>query len=288
MARTVSSGPGSEDVATIEGFGFEWSGFPQNRISEAEKRTTFDAYFAIWPTRDLSLQSVGADLGCGSGRWATLVAPTVGRLHLVDASRDALAVARENLKGVDNVEFHECCLDELPFPDESLDFAYSLGVLHHLSNMEAALAEIVSKLKPGAPLLLYLYYAFDNRTAWYRLLWKVTDAMRRLISRCPAGVKSVLAEVIALTIYVPLVTLGRALDLLGILPEHWPLRSHIGRSVYVMRTDALDRFGTRTEKRFSKGQIENMLERAGLRDIKFSQAAPYWCVVSFRSRDVRA
>jgi hypothetical protein len=50
-----------------------------------------------------------------------------------------------------------------------------------------------------------------------------------------------------------------------------------------MRTDALDRFGTRLEKRFTTKQIRDMMERAGLEDIVFSQTVPYWCAVGRKS-----
>jgi len=43
-----------------------------------------------------------------------------------------------------------------------------------------------------------------------------------------------------------------------------------------MRTDALDRFGTRLEKRYTKEGIATMLEAAGLEDVQFSNSDPYW------------
>jgi hypothetical protein len=49
-----------------------------------------------------------------------------------------------------------------------MDFGYSLGVLHHVADTEGALRAAVRTLKPGAPLLVYLYYAFDNRPRWSR------------------------------------------------------------------------------------------------------------------------
>ena len=51
-----------------------------------------------------------------------------------------------------------------------------------------------------------------------------------------------------------------------------------------MRTDALDRFGTRLEKRFSKASIQEMLKTAGLENITFSEDRPYWCVVSYKAK----
>ena len=49
-----------------------------------------------------------------------------------------------------------------------------------------------------------------------------------------------------------------------------------------MRTDTLDRFGTRLEQRFSRQQVLEMMERSGLERIVVSEAVPYWTAVGFR------
>lgn len=50
-----------------------------------------------------------------------------------------------------------------------------------------------------------------------------------------------------------------------------------------MKTDALDRFGTRLEFRYTKKEVKEMMERQGLVGIKFSDGPPYWCAVGFKS-----
>ena len=128
--------------------------------------------------------AVGFDAGCGSGRWAALVAPRVGHLYCVDASSDALTVAQRKLANQANVSFYEASLDAIPLADGSMDFGYSLGVLHHLPDPFAGLAACVRKLKPGTPILVYIYYAFDNRPAWFRLLWRAsTGCVAHLLRR---------------------------------------------------------------------------------------------------------
>ena len=82
-----------------------------------------------------------------------------------------------------------------------MDFGYSLGVLHHVPDTANAIASCARLLKPGAPLLLYLYYALDNRPAWYRALWRASDAVRRLLSRAPHPVKLAASSAIALAVY---------------------------------------------------------------------------------------
>ncbi len=53
--------------------------------------------------------------------------------------------------------------------------------------------------------------------------------------------------------------------------ESFPLWYYRRRSFYFMRTDALDRFGTRLEKRFTKAEIRQMMEQAGLENITFNE-----------------
>ena len=50
-----------------------------------------------------------------------------------------------------------------------------------------------------------------------------------------------------------------------------------------MRNDALDRFGTRLEQRFSRQQIEDMLLDSGFRDVSFSEDMPFWTSISYKS-----
>ena len=191
------------DSKTVAGFGDEWERFDQSGMSAQERKEIFNWYFGIFPWDRLPAGAIGCDVGCGSGRWAQVVAPRVGHLHCLDPS-SAIEVAKAKLRDKDNVSFHLAGVDELPFADQSLDFAYSLGVLHHIPDTRAAMAACVKKLKPGAPFLVYLYYAFDNRPAWFRSLWRASDAVRRHIAVQPHGRRYYLSQVFAALVYWPL------------------------------------------------------------------------------------
>ncbi|MGO9444877.1 MAG: class I SAM-dependent methyltransferase [Thiobacillaceae bacterium] len=272
----------NRDEEVIAGFGDEWHRFDQGELLQSDRATIFEDYFSIFPWSMLPNNAVGADIGCGSGRWALLAAPRVGVLHCVDPS-GALEVAKSNLAKLTNVKFHRAAVDDLPFPDCSLDFAYCLGVLHHVPDTAAAICNVAAKLKPGAPLLLYLYYAFDNRPRWFRLLWSISDIVRRLVSRLPNNLRYAVSQVLAVLVYWPLAKSAQFLEHLGHLPKSWPLAYYRDKNFYVMRTDALDRFGTRLEHRFSRTQIHNMLETAGFHRISFAEHVPYWCCVGIKA-----
>jgi len=284
IRHSPMTAPQNLDRDTVEGFGREWSTFRQGEeLAASERSAIFTDYFEIFPWDMLPPDAVGIDAGCGSGRWAMLVAPRVGHLHLLDASALALETARDSLDGIANVSFHHASVDAIPLPDASLDFAYSLGVLHHVPDTAAAIRDIAHKLKPGAPLLVYLYYAFDNRPTWYRAIWKISAAVRLVVSRLPHVLRMTISQTIAATVYWPLARLARALDRAGRLPRSWPLAYYRDKSFYVMRTDAFDRFSTRLEQRFTRAQIEAMLNSAGLTGVRFSPSEPFWCAVAFKA-----
>jgi len=267
---------------TVAGFGVEWTRFDQSALAEAEAQRYFAQYFAVFPWHALPPDAVGADIGCGTGRWAKFVAERVGTLHCVDASVEALEVARRNLHDRVNCIFHHASVDDMDIADGSLDFAYSLGVLHHVPDTLAGLRSCVAKLKPGAPLLIYLYYALENRPSWYRVLWRSSDLVRRAITRLSPSLRTAAADAIAASVYWPLARTARLGERLGLPVSSLPLSAYRGSSFYTMRTDALDRFGTRLERRFTRAQIANMMTRAGMERVQFAQGIPFWCAVGYR------
>jgi SAM-dependent methyltransferase len=270
------------DFKTVESFGEEWLLFDQLGMSELESEVAFKQYFAIFPWDILPASAEGFDMGCGSGRWAKFVAPKVFRLNCIDPSI-AIHVAKKCLVNFENIVFHKTSVDNSGLAEESQDFGYSIGVLHHIPNTYEGLNSCVKLLKKGAPLLLYIYYSFENRPFWYKLLWKSTDLMRKVIYRLPNKIKNFVTDTIAILVYFPIARLSKILEKSGINVREIPLSYYRNRSFYTLRTDSRDRFGTPLEKRFSRSQIEKMMINAGLIDIRFSEKEPYWCAVGIKA-----
>jgi hypothetical protein len=149
-------------------------------------------------------------------------------------------------------------------------------MLHHVPDTQRAFDKCVRKLKPGAPFLVYLYYRFDNRPAWFRTLWEGSDFIRRAISRLPFMLRKTLTTLIATFVYWPLARYAQLAEQRGRDVSHYPLSTYRHLSFYTMRTDALDRFGTRLEHRFTRTEIEQMMTDAGLSNIVFSDHPPFW------------
>ncbi len=269
------------DKKVVSDFGKEWQAFNHQNLDESFLDSAFDSYFYFFPFEDLS-DAVGFDMGCGSGRWAKFVAPRVGFLNCIDPSETALNQARANLLDSKNCSFECSGVDGNTLMDESQDFGYSLGVLHHIPDTFLALKACAKKLKSGAPFLLYLYYRFDNKPKSYFFLWKISDLVRKVLCRLPFIVKFFVSQIIALFIYLPIAKFAWLAEKIGIDVSNFPLTWYRNEPFYILRTDALDRFGTRLEQRFTKEEITTMLEETGFQNIKFSNREPFWTVLAYK------
>ena len=108
---------------------------------------------------------------------------------------------------------------------------------------------IAKNLKKGN-LLIYLYYNLDNKPLYYKFVWKLSELVRAIVSKLPLKIKYYVYNLIAVFIYYPLALLAKSMKFLRFRHELIPLGQYHDKSFYVMRTDALDRFGTKFEKDF--------------------------------------
>ena len=271
------------DRKTVKSFGDEWTYFDQSAMKNKEAYKIFKSYFSIFPLEKLSKHSEGFDMGSGSGRWAKFVAPKVGSLNCIDPSV-AIEVSKKNLKKFKNIKYYKRSLDKSGLKENSQDFGYSLGVLHHVPNTKLAINSCVKLLKPGAPFLLYIYYSFDNRPTWFKFLWSISNCMRLVINKLPKFFKFFICDFIAIFIYYPISRLVNIFEKIGFNAKNLPLYFYKSKSFYTMRTDARDRFGTPLEKRFSKKEIYQMMKHSKLEKIKFKIGPPYWVAVGFKKK----
>jgi ubiquinone/menaquinone biosynthesis C-methylase UbiE/DNA-binding transcriptional ArsR family regulator len=97
---------------------------------------------------------VVGDLGCGTGTVSHWLSQFCERIIAVDASKEMLEAAQENLAGQEHVELRQGSLEKLPVETCELDVALLMLVLHHLPEPRRVLAEAARTLKPGGRLLI--------------------------------------------------------------------------------------------------------------------------------------
>ena len=266
------------DQVTVESFGEEWSKF--NYFDEKEIENIGNEYFDIVDFSKYDEQSTVLDVGCGTGRWSIYLSSKFSNVYAMDPSK-AIYAAANLTKDIPGVHLIKASAENIPFEDETFDLVISLGVLHHIPDTQKALNTIVKKVNKGGQCLIYLYYALDNRSFFYKMIFYISSFFRFFISKSPSFLKKITCDLIAIFVYLPFILLSKLVK--TVLGEKWgnkiPLSYYSNKSFNVIRNDSLDRFGTPLEQRFSKKQIEKMMNKAGLRDIKFSNNQPYWHVI---------
>ena len=90
--------------------------------------------------------------------------------------------------------------------------------------------------------------------------------------------KRLSATIIAALVYWPLARLSKVLSKLGRDTSNIPLHHYADMPFVMLANDALDRFGTSLEQRFSKAEITEMLRAADfdLTTLRFSEIEPFW------------
>ena len=99
------------------------------------------------------------DAGCGGGRYTVALRKIgFGEVVGIDISKSGLENCRIRLqqKEIDGISYKEGTVLELPFEDESFDFVFSNGVLHHTKDLVKGVYEMVRVLKKGGHGFLYL------------------------------------------------------------------------------------------------------------------------------------
>jgi ubiquinone/menaquinone biosynthesis C-methylase UbiE len=276
--NTASNNNIHKDV--IDSFGEEWKKFHQFTHDEMENYGQM--YFDIVDETMLNKNSYAIDIGCGTGRWTKYLESRMGFMEAIDPS-DAIFVADKFLTQP-NVRLSKASVDNIPFDDETFDFAMCVGVLQFIPDTQKAMNDCVKKVKIGGYFFTYLYYNLENRNVFFKMLFAIASAARKMISSFSTPVKKFICDIIAVVIYMPFVLTGRFLKILDLkkVADKMPLSTYQSETFFVIRNDALDRFGTSVEKRFSKAEVEAMMKNAGLENIVFSEKMPYWHAVGKR------
>lgn len=269
------------DKEVVETFGEEWLKF--NAFSEKDILVAGNEYFDILNEKVINKDSYILDIGCGTGRWSKYLSSKVGFIEAIDPS-NAVFAANKLLENINNIRITKASVDNIPFEDNTFDFAMSIGVLHHIPDTQQAMKDAVKKVKIEGYFYCYLYYNLESRGFIFKNLFALSTKVRNKVSKMKSKNKKIVCDLIAIFFYMPFVIMTRILNLFSLdkISKKIPLNDYSNKSFFIIRNDALDRFGTTLEQRFSKKQVIEMMENCGLKEIIVSNGSPFYHAIGKR------
>ena len=191
-----------DKAATAEKFGWQWQHFTQSDPG-------YEKQFLAWiapVTKKFFKDKVVLEGGCGKGRHTQLAAQFGARdvigIDLSAAVETAFAATRD----LPNAHIVQADIYNLPC-GRVFDYAFSVGVLHHLPDPRAGFKSLTSKVRPGGHVSAWVYGAENNGwiIRWVnpireRITSKLSPRLLLQLSKIPAAIVFTVTK----TVYGPL------------------------------------------------------------------------------------
>jgi SAM-dependent methyltransferase len=176
---------------TARVFGTKWAQFPEMHKFHEEQ-------FLDWITPVSKNDFKGKlvlDAGCGQGRHVALASKYGAKMVFgIDAS-DSVDVAYQNTKHLPNVCIVQADIYNLPFRDKTFDYAYSIGVLHHLPAPERGFDALVRSVKSKGSISTWVYGRQSLAAGLFDL------ARRAVLAHLPLSANYAISLLISLAAY---------------------------------------------------------------------------------------
>jgi SAM-dependent methyltransferase len=244
--------------ATSDRFGYGWTvgGLPQ----PVTKPVPYHLHVMQTALGAPPLNGFVLDAGAGEGLDLASVGLTPGcRAVGVELSPGGIRATAARISTVPRASLVQGNILSMPLRSNAFDNAYSYGVVHHTTDPERAVREIVRTLKPGGNLLIYVYEDFEQRGLMWKLALRSVNAIRRPISRMsPAGIRrmcAILAPVVFITCTLPSRHFSWA--------ARFPYPASQNPTMKSLIPDLYDRFAAPIEERYSKAGARALVEQAG-------------------------
>ena len=255
--RMLRSKPEPVKRQTAESFAYEWEEFGGLR-PEWEKN--FTDYMRPHAPDALAGKLI-LDVGAGSGRHSFHAARYGAQVVAVDLGT-SIDVARANLPP--DVLTVQADAEDLPFDPASFDIVMSIGVLHHLPDPERALRSIAPYARHGGHVHIYLYWVPER--ASHRAVLRVVTLARRVTVSMPHRLLHALCYPLAIGLWLGAVCpyrMLRARPRARRLADMLPLKTYADYPFGVLVNDQFDRFSAPLEVRYTRAEVQGLLERAG-------------------------
>ncbi|HZR02886.1 MAG TPA: class I SAM-dependent methyltransferase [Burkholderiales bacterium] len=244
---------------TAESFAYEWEQI--YRENEFERENFFHFLHPFVRSEDLVGRTT-LDIGCGSGRFTKWAALSGASAAFGSDIGESVAVAYQMTRDIPNACIVQADIYSMPF-ERQFDFAYSIGVLHHLPKPEEGFSKLPHVLSPGGRMLIWVYNRRNNGRALY-----LYEPLRSVLRRVPKPLLFKLCYIPALAVH-GVNAFGRVLGRVGLesLEKNLPFAYYRNFPFNMKLNDAFDVLATPKSNYYFVEDIRQWFIDAGLSSI---------------------
>ncbi len=268
----------SESKKTIKDFGEQWTIYQTNDGFYASQELFSDIVGPLIGYSDIKEKRV-LDIGSGTGRIVMMLLEAGAEQVFGVEPSDAYHVLCKNvgksgLKAVGRTTLLHCRGDEIKY-DHEIDYAFSIGVIHHIPEPDAVVKAAYQALKPGGKFVVWLYGKEGNEV-YLRFVEPIREVTKRLPHKVLVGIVWILYY--ALCMYARLCKWFRL-----------PLREYLINVLFRFTPDKrrlviYDQLNPSYAKYYSKCEVEGLMRRGGFVNTKLYHRHGYsWTAVGEKS-----
>lgn len=268
---------------TMDLYGFLWT---RSERDDLYNNSHFDNMQQVI-TEPIVRGSMGIDIGSGCGYDTYIMAKRNPLVKIISLDiSDGVYKTKQLTYGLNNVRVIKGSVLNLPIKNDTFDFAYSFGVLHHTREPEYGLREINRIIKKDAPAFLYLYEDHSENSMKHYAI-KIISIYRIITTKIPQRILYFLCYLaspfIVLAFSYPSRIL-RKFKATQSLSQKIPF--NFGTHLFSVAGDLYDRFGAPIEQRFSEQEAYNMFIKCNFYNVYITRLrdAAGWVIWAHKNK----
>ncbi|MDB3936587.1 methyltransferase domain-containing protein [bacterium] len=278
-----------------DSFGSQWNAFAKSQLDDqqtSESTLRFDSEVG-WDAGSLADKSI-IEIGSGAGRFIDVISKRGVKLAIGVDLTSAVDASQNNLGERDNVLFVQADAFNLPIKDSSVDFAYSIGVLHHTPDPQLAFESMVNTVKNSGNVAVSVYeislYSRPNRNTLkvvtMELLWAVNmwrcELFRSFTTKIPDGLMIAYCKS-----FVPILHYLNKVPILGLIRYLFPSTCYRNLPVVWSMVDTMDTYSTKIVHQYRAKDVFQWFLKLGLTDVILMNGRAGWVSLTANKGDLK-
>lgn len=263
-------------IKTANHYGTGWLDSARDVGTQQQSNWHYDEVIKIAPN-PTKLTGIGLEVGCGHGKDTVRLAQENPDAHLISLDlSDGVFVTQQRLtqQQINNVTVIKGSALNLPIKDNSINWVYSFGVLHHTTSPEQGFKEISRVGKQRASVTMYLYSDLKEFPL-LRLGMQFTKFIRLITKRLPLPALKLFCKLFTPIIFILFTLPARLLKASGFKRVGNRIPYGHSKDLNEIYGELYDRFGAQIEHRYNKNSLTELYKCTNI-DMQGIGQIPIW------------